>query len=155
MIDFLIGVMVLVSLWQPTIARAQAAIAFSFITAAHCLLLSDLPGYWYYIVSASADMMIVTVLAALPVLTDLTIALMRLSIFSLIANAAGWVFYMLYLPPDGYNLVFFGLYTAAIWLLLRKDRDDVGIYSVGRRHPGLRSAGSSSGLSFHKGGKTT
>lgn len=146
MIDGLLIAMVIVALWQPTLARAQAAIAFSFITAAHAILFTDVPGFWYYLIAASADLLIINTLALLPYPTLLTVRLMHISVISMLLNAVGWVFYMLYLPPFGYDLLFIGVYTVGIAAMLGKEGADVGDNTVDSRRPGVRGIGGSGRL---------
>jgi hypothetical protein len=149
MIDYLTYALLLLVLVQPSIGRAYVAGVFALFTAVHNLFMYPLDGIAYY---ASDAVFYLFVIAATGLLTDVTrftIQLHRICIAAIILDALGWVVWMLYLPPDVYNVAFMALYAIAIVVFIRRDEADGRGYTmdnwgdyirviIGSRNPALQ-----------------
>lgn len=139
--DYLTIVLValmLAVLFQPTMARAIAALVFASFSVVHDIAFSDLDGLAYYGSAALFDLIVILILNFTPV-TKLSIRLQLISAVSISLNFIGWIMWTLYLPPDAYNAAFIVLYSVgAFTLIIGSGGDDMGDHALDRRWPGFR-----------------
>jgi hypothetical protein len=121
-VDLLLWAILLTAVLQPTRDRAVPALMFAVPAVLHGLLLGDTDGLYYYLSAALVDIGVLAVLSSLSSRSELVVRLAHISTASIVLNATGWVVWMLYLPPDGYNLSFIVLYAYALFTLTRRSR---------------------------------
>ena len=121
-VNYLILVLCTVALLQPTPARLKVAGVFSGAALLHCIIGEQLDGYMYYLSAAVLDSAIITITANFKEVSQITRGIHRVCLASIVLNAAGWVTYMLYVPPTGYNLSFIFLYLWSIMVLMKRNR---------------------------------
>ncbi len=121
-VNYLILALGVAAIAQPTAARRKVAGVFIAATLLHCVIGEWLGGTAYYISAAVLDSAIITITANLKETPRLTRDIHHICIASIVLNASGWVTYMLYVPPMGYNLSFIFLYLWSIMVLIKGER---------------------------------
>lgn len=107
---------------QPTVARRKVAAVFSGAAVLHCTVGEWIDGGAYYISAAVLDLSIIVITANFKETSQITSAIHRICLASIVLNASGWVTYMLYVPPTGYNLSFIFLHLWSIIILMKRNR---------------------------------
>lgn len=115
---------------QQNAPRLYAAFVFVGVTLLHDVAFSHLDGIAYYGSAALLDLAIMILLSGVHPLRKTVIRLQVICLISIIANMLGWLIWFVYLPPTAYNFTFFCLYLWALVELLKKDRDNVGGFTV-------------------------
>ena len=121
-VNYLILMLCTVALLQPTPARLKVAGVFSGAALLHCVIGEQLDGGIYYISAAVLDSAIITITANFKEVSQITRDIHRVCLASIVLNASGWVTYMLYIPPMGYNLSFIFLHLWSIIILMKRNR---------------------------------
>ena len=121
-VNYLILMLCTVALLQPTPARLKVASVFSGAALLHCIIGEQLDGGEYYISAAVLDSAIITITANFKEVSQITRDIHRVCLASIVLNASGWVTYMLYIPPSGYNLSFIFLHLWSIIILMKRNR---------------------------------
>ena len=121
-VGYLILVLSVVAVLQPTVARQKVAVVFVFAALLHDVAGEQLDGGMYYISAALLDSVIITITANFKETSQVTRSIHRICLASIVLNTAGWVTYMLYVPPVGYNLSFIFLYLWSIIVLMKRNR---------------------------------
>lgn len=134
MIDFAITSLVIAiavaTVFQPNAARLFAALVFSIVIISHDLILFDLDGLAYYASAALFSLLIIILTSGINPAPEMVITLHKVCIASIIANAAGWVLWFLYVPPTYYNLSLVLIFGWAFFTLTKRDSRDVGGFSI-------------------------
>ena len=130
--DYLILALGVAALLQPTPARQKVAAVFVFMTLLHCVVGERLDGLAYYASAAVLDSAIIAITANFKETSQITRSIHRICLASIVLNAAGWITYMLYIPPVGYNLSFIFLYLWSIIVLMKRDRRYDGNFTMDR-----------------------
>lgn len=120
--NYLILALGVVAVAQPTAARRKVAGVFASMVIAHCIVGEWIDGGAYYISAAILDSAIITITANFKKTSQITRDIHRVCIASIVLNASGWVTYMLYVPPMGYNLSFIFLHLWSIIILMKRNR---------------------------------
>lgn len=123
---YLLAVMTLAVLFQPTTDRFITALLYWFAVVGYSVIGEHIDGAWYYLVGAGLDVVLIAVLGAIRTVSRLSIGLMIASCISIFLNAVGSVMWFLYMPPTVYNDSYYLLYGVAIILMTIKDPADVG-----------------------------
>lgn len=99
------------------------------------MLYSSLDGPGYYPLGATFDLATIALISRLEI-SERAESLIRLSICSITLNMFGLFCYWFYITPDPYAFAFYGLYAAAIVVILKRGRGDdrVGISAFHFRH---------------------
>jgi len=127
MLSVLLVVLAVATIFQPTAPRMYAALCVVGATVLHDLLLSDLDGLAYYGSAALFDLGAIMLIAGITPVPLMVIRLQSLCLLSILANAAGWVTWSLYLSPVAYDAAFLFLYFFMFLVLVqRSDADGVG-----------------------------
>lgn len=127
------------SLWQPNAQRLYAALVSSVLTICHHWGCFDTEGLAYYGSAALVDLAIILALSVIDPVPKMALRLQTIAVISIIINLAGWVTWMLYIPPDWYNFAYVLLYTWVLITLLRRGKaDHVGGYRNSSRRPCFR-----------------
>ena len=121
-VNYLILMLCTVALLQPTPARLKVASVFSGAALLHCIIGEQLDGGTYYLSAAILDSAIITITANFKEVSQITRDIHRICLASIVLNASGWVTYMLYIPPMGYNLSFIFLHLWSIIVLMKRNR---------------------------------
>ena len=121
-VNYLILMLCTVALLQPTPARLKVASVFSGAALLHCIIGEQLDGGAYYLSAAVLDSAIITITANFKEVSQITRDIHRICLASIVLNASGWVTYMLYIPPMGYNLSFIFLHLWSIMILMKRNR---------------------------------
>lgn len=129
-ITALLGAVVVFSVCQPNPERLFAGVCFSTITLAHEAILSDLPGVFYYLSAALADLLIIMATSAVYPVPKMVIRLQKVCVASIVVNLFGWIVWFAYLPPWPYELAFVFVYAAAVITLVRQDGSNVGGFTM-------------------------
>jgi hypothetical protein len=138
-VDVLVFAGLIAAALQPTYDRAVPALVFAVPAYLHGVLLGDADGLLYYLSGALVDIMVIAALSSLRTRSELVIRLAWISMASIILNTAGWMVWMAYIPPDGYNAAFAVLYAYAVFTLTRRGRrHGTGGRTVGDRGGVLR-----------------
>jgi hypothetical protein len=126
-VNYLILVLCTVALLQPTPARLKVAGVFSGAALLHCIMGEQLDGNMYYLSAAVLDLaIIITITANFKETSQITRGIHRVCLASIVLNTSGWVTYMLYIPPSGYNLSFIFLHLWSIIILMKRNRRYAG-----------------------------
>lgn len=120
----LIYAIAFVALLQPNAPRLYASMVFVIFTVGHEWAFSDLDGLAYYGTAAIFDFLIILITWAIRPIPKLVINIHKICILSIIANAFGWVMWVLYLPPTAYNVAYTFIYAAALLAMIKKDGSD-------------------------------
>jgi hypothetical protein len=139
MIDFLTLVIVGVALLQPTFDRKMVALAFASMSFIHNTFMATLEGLMYYATDALFYLIVIFVVGLINSKTVLTDEIQKISIVAVALDYFGWLIYMLYIPPTGYNVAFMALYAWTIIILLRREPEDVGTTAMDRWLPSIHS----------------
>ena len=121
-VNYLILMLCTVALLQPTPARLKVASVFSGAALLHCIIGEYIDGGAYYLSAAVLDSAIITITANFKEVSQITRDIHRVCLASIVLNASGWVTYMLYVPPVGYNLSFIFLHLWSIIILMKRNR---------------------------------
>ena len=121
-VNYLILALGVAALPQPTAARQKVASVFTGAVLLHCVMGEYIDGGAYYISAAGLDSAIITITANFKETSQITRSIHRICLASIVLNASGWVTYMLYVPPIGYNLSFIFLYLWSIIVLMKRNR---------------------------------
>jgi hypothetical protein len=113
-INYLILALGVAALTQPTAARQKVAGVLTVATLLHCVMGEYVGGSAYYLSAAILDSTVITITANFKETSQITRSIHRICLASIVLNAAGWVTYMLYVPPAGYNLSFIFLYLLGL-----------------------------------------
>lgn len=122
--------MAFVSVIQPSAPRLYSAVIFTALTIAHDLFFRHAVDLNYYLSAALVDLLIVALTSTVIPAPKMLQSLHKICLFSVILNLIGWIMYMLYLEPAAYDAAFTLIYVYAIWVMFKKDRCDVGNYSL-------------------------
>jgi len=118
---------------------SRAILAYCFFTALFTMstlgLSKDSPSFYlYYIGAAFNDLLILMALNRLAPFTKTNRRLTYACLMSIGINSVGWVIWMLYEPPNIYNLLCTIVYMYAIVVMfLDGDTDNVGIRELAYR----------------------
>ena len=115
---------------QPNAGRLMAACIFSGVTLVYDGISGGLDGAEYYIGASLADLIMIIMLSGINPLPRLAMRLQYLCMASIALNFLGWMAWFLYFPPTVYDGAFVVLYAVALYVLLKKDKCDVGGYTV-------------------------
>ena len=133
MIDFLTLVIVGVALFQPTTERRVIALIYALFTFTHNFFLQSLDGFMYYATDASFYFLVVLGISLMNKPSYFAIEIQKIAIVAVALDYFGWLIYMLYIPPAGYDAAFMALYAWSIIVLLRGDKEDARDNPVGVR----------------------
>ena len=120
-VNYLILALGVAAISQPTPARRKVAAIFVTATLSHCIIGEWLDGLAYYASAAIFDVLIITTTANLKETPRITRDIHKVCLASIVLNASGWIAYMLYIPPTGYDLCFIFLYLWSIIVLTKED----------------------------------
>lgn len=129
-ITYLLYSLVVVAFIQPNAPRFFAALAFVSITFLHEVFLSGCDGLAYYGSAALFDLLIIAVTSGIRPVPKMVLSLHRICLVSMLANFAGWVIWFAYLPPFVYDATFVAIYVWALMILIRRNGQDVGGYTL-------------------------
>jgi len=129
-VSILILIIAALAILQPTPTRQKAALICAAAYLTHDALFSELTGLEYYASAAEFDACIIFVTANMAHPCRLIKDIQRVCAISIALNVVGWVMYMLYVPPALYDFSFTLLYLWTIIILLRKDRQYIGDYTL-------------------------
>jgi hypothetical protein len=124
MTEQLIILSCILSLLQPTKERIAIGVTFSFACVVHLLLCDEFTGFFYYLSAAFFDFVVLAFICSYAKHSRFTDNMIYLCFVSILLNVYGWTIYELYLDPISYNLAFQGLYIAAIYILIKRDREN-------------------------------
>lgn len=130
-LTWLFYALTVVAFIQPNAPRFFAAVLFVSITLTHEIFLSHLDGLMYYGSAALLDLAIIVLTSGINPVPRMVLSLHRVCIASIVLNLAGWVLWFFYFPPLLYDLAFVTLYAWALWIFTKRDRADVGGYTLG------------------------
>jgi urea transporter len=125
-VNYLILALGVAALTQPTAARRKVAVVFTVATLAHCIIGEYIDGGAYYLSAAILASAIINITLGFKETSPITQSIHRICLVSIVLNAAGWVIYRRYFPPEVYNLSFIFLYLWAIMVLMKRDRRYAG-----------------------------
>lgn len=125
-VDYLVLALMVLAVLRPTYAGQRVAVVFAGAALFHCIIGEGLDGSAYYLSAAVLDSAVITITANFKGVSQITRDIHRICLVSIVLNAAGWVTYMLYIPPVGYNLSFIFLYLWAIIVLMKRNRRYAG-----------------------------
>ena len=131
MINYMLLALVFVAMAQPSIQRALAAGAFVVSAVLHSVLFSDVDATSYHIYYVSAMLFNLAVALVTSGINPVPRAVLRIQILCGVmaaANGLGLLMWLAYWPEHIYNGLFVVLYAVAIYILVRRDRGDVGGY---------------------------
>lgn len=129
-ITYLIYALVVVAFTQPNAPRLFAAVVFVGVLSLHEAFLADVDGWLYYASAALFDLLIMAFLSGINPVPRMVVSLQRLCLASIVVNALGWVIWFLYFPPWPYDLACAAVYACALYILIRRDRADVGGFTM-------------------------
>lgn len=132
MIDALTYAIVLLVLIQSSWHRVQVVFIFAMMTFIHNLFMAHLDGLPYYLSDAMFYAFVISATAMLPKISELTMSIHRICLAAIVLDVFGWVIWMLYLPPDSYNVAFMLLYAWTIIIIISGDREDAGSPAMDR-----------------------
>ena len=121
MIVCMVVIICVLVFFQSNHDRGVAAAIFAVVCGSHSVLFYDLPGEYYYMSAAVADLAIISGIGAFAKPTRLADNLMDICLISIALNAVGFLTWWQGLPPEPYNLSYVALYLIAILALLRED----------------------------------
>lgn len=130
MITNIIYILSAVSFLQPNAQRFFAAIVFSVITLSHDFFMSQYDGFLYYGSAALFDLFIIIITSGINPVPKMVIHLHIICMISILLNLMGWALWFFYYPPLIYNSLFIVIYLWSLVVLLRRDKDDVGGYTM-------------------------
>lgn len=145
MLEGLYLCMVAAMLLRPSVASAIYVCSIILFD----LLYSSIDGPAYYPLGATFDLATIALISKIEI-SERAESLIRLSVCSITINMFGLFCYWFYITPVPYAFAFYGLYAAAIVVILRRGRGDdrVGISAFHfRRCPDCPGTGKGSVLS--------
>lgn len=122
MIELLIIGMFLAAFLQPSVPRFYAALMASLITMCHHWGYYEADGLLYYGSAALFDLVIILLLSGIYPAPALVVRLQVIFLASIVLNAAGFLMWFFYIPHDAYNAAFVGVYSWAIFTMLRRGK---------------------------------
>jgi len=112
--------------------RVYVAIPLTVLNIFHDLISPNLGDTAYYVAAGVVDVFAMIDLTKIRPIPKIIVQLHLICFVSILVNFAGWIIYMLWLPPEIYDaacvIVYMGLF---IVLIQRGGCVDVGCYSVG------------------------
>ena len=127
---------VFTALLQQRVSRFVVALCFAVPCAALDYFGSSITNdSMYYICSGICSIIMIILISMVNPMTWQARKLQDICVAAIVVNAAGWVAYMLYITPVFYNYAMIALYALSLYVLLTRDRDNVG----GRRVDWWRS----------------
>lgn len=108
----------------------MAACIFSGVTLVYDGISGGLEGAQYYFGAALADLIMIILLSGIYPSTLLAVRLQYLCVASIGLNFIGWLAWFFYFSPAVYDGAFMVLYAVALYVLLKKDKTDVGGFAV-------------------------
>ena len=124
-VDALLLLLAMAAMFQPNAGRAIAACIFSGLTLTYTGISGDLDGSQYYIGAAAVDLLILILISGIYPVPRMVVRLQWVCVVSIALNFLGWGGWFLYLSPVAYEWSFAVLYCSALYVLLKKDADDV------------------------------
>lgn len=118
MINFLICLIAITPLLQPTRSRAKVATVFAAALVGHDWLFGGASGDTYYLSAGICDAIVVFSVMSMAH-TKLTKPIMWVSVVCLVCNFIGWLAWFNYLDTSYYQTAFIGIYAIAFYLLIR------------------------------------
>lgn len=150
MASFLLAIITLVAILQPTGRRLAAGFIFAAANIFFTVIVNDLPGEAYYIAAAFSDLGIVILLKF--IYDDLARKLQFVCLLSILVNFTGWLMWFLYYPPLVYNVVYLLVFLIAIYFLLTNSggrRVSLGYVTAISRRVGIFRDGSAMRSNHH------
>lgn len=129
-ISTLLYALIAVVFFQPSAPRFFAAASFVAVTFSHELFFVDYDGLAYYGSAALLDLGIIVITSGINPLPKMVLRLHVICAVSIFINLLGWLLWLSYLPPTLYDMAFVALYAWALVTLIRRDKLDVGGYSL-------------------------
>lgn len=117
MTSVLIVVLCVLAIWS----GRTAALAFALLTVLHDQFFSCIVGWGYYLSAGAVDLAALAVMATLARPSRLTTGFVRVCQTSVFLNFYGWGLWLSGYPPVTYDISFVGLYSVAIYVILRGD----------------------------------
>lgn len=152
--NILFGLIAISALLQPNVPRLFAVLIFASVTLLHDFFMKSFDGLAYYGGAALFDVAIIILTSGINPLQKMVMTLHKVCMVSILANAAGWVMWMLYMPPGVYDFSFLIIYTWALITFIARDGADVGGFTVDSWRSCVRFTSSSWRLGLNKhGGK--
>lgn len=140
---------------QPNAERLFAAIIFVGATILHEVAAVNFDGLIYYGSAALLDLVIMILISGIVPTPRMVIKLNLICLVSIIINMVGWVVWLNYLPPTAYNIAFMALYAWTLAVLLKRDKCDVGGFTLDRWYSCIRfDQRARLSYNFFIGGKT-
>ncbi len=115
--------------FQPSRIRLCIAFVFVIITLGHDIFFSTFNGLIYYASAGFFDLFIISILNKVRPVCQTTIYLQRICLASILTNFMGWFMWMMYFDPILYDIAFIFIYSCVIIVLLKKDKQNVGLYN--------------------------
>jgi len=102
-------------------------LAFCYVSVniAHTMLVSIDNAEWYFLSSALADLLVLTLISRID--SDKSLPIVKLCIISIVANSAAWMMWYKELDLTAYAAVMIAIYIYAIIILTSRDSQDVGL----------------------------
>jgi len=115
------GIFIISCCTQPSAPRLFSGVVFSVVSISLILIDSMLTDYMLYMVSALASVLVMIILSASVLVSNVVLTLHKICLAAILLNLGGYIAYELDLSYLGYNLSFSILYIIAIITLLKKD----------------------------------
>jgi len=129
-LSILIYALIIAALFQPNAPRFFAAVVFISLTLSHELFLAHLDGFQYYGSAALFDLAIIIITSGVDPIPRMVISLQKICIVSILCNLGGWLIWDAGAPPTVYNAAFIGIFMWALITFIKKDRADVGGFTM-------------------------
>jgi hypothetical protein len=127
---FLLIVLPLAAIIQPNAQRLFAAVIFVGITLLHEVFLSHTTGLMYYGSAAMFALAVIILTSGIRPVPKLVMRIHMICVTAIGLNFIGFILWFNYIDPALYNFSFVLLYLWALVTLIRKDKTDVGSFSL-------------------------
>ena len=124
MIEYLIIVLCVLVLIQPTWQRTRIAGLYSGLCLGFMVIEPQLNNMLYYVLPACFDLLVIIYIFKRANQTKFTDMMITVSALSLLVNFFGWVLYDRGMEPDSFIQVFHVVYFLAIYTFLGKEKAD-------------------------------
>lgn len=124
MIEYLIVILCILSLTQPTWQRTRIAVLYSGLCAVFMAIEPRLGDMMYYVLPAFFDLAVIIYIFNRANQNRFTDMMIAVSSLSLLVNFFGWILYDRGMEPDLFIQVFHVVYFLAIYTLLGKEKAD-------------------------------
>ncbi len=125
-ITILLFLLVLSAVMQNKRDRFIVSVIYASIIALSDIIIGDTGGESYFLLDGLSNLFILIALSSMVIINDLARKLSIVCLLSVLANVVGWIMWENYLPIQIYNIMFVGLYSYAVIIILTPEPQDVG-----------------------------